>query len=70
MNRDCAVSAIVMLDTIEVNMTNPNLSDAAFRQFVNNSLTGLRERFEQQAMTRTGWHAKEIPKRFLDLARL
>lgn len=70
MNRDCEVSALVMLDTIEVNVNNMNLSDEAFRQFVNNSLTGLRERFEQQAMRRTGGHFKEIPKRFLDLARL
>ena len=70
MNRDAAVSAVVMLDTIEVNVTNTELSDEAFRQFVLNSLQDIRNRFEKQAMQRTGWHYKELPKRLLDIARL
>lgn len=70
MKRNLAVSAVCLLDTIDVNVHNLNLTDAEFREFVCNSLIAVRNEFEAAAMQANGLTRKDLPERMYALSNL
>lgn len=70
MKRNLAVSAVCLLDTIDVNVHNLNLSDAEFREFVCNSMIAVRNEFEAAAMQQSGTPRNELPERLYALSNL